>query len=234
MKNLVTLFTLAASVTLAGSASGDIIASWDIWGDQSTSGGYAADDTATGFTANINTTNFRRFHGNGQSDDNTFGSTLGSASTTPAIGLQFNNSNNDAVFNVNVTNSTGEAYVLNDLLFDFETSGSNTYQAYSVVFENISQSTTTAVLGSDSGLTVNSWFDVDIDASSITLADGEDGRFIVSLTDGGTGRSNSLDNVAVTGTIFTEPTSQVPEPGSLALFGLGLIGLVVFRRRRKR
>lgn len=34
-------------------------------------------------------------------------------------------------------------------------------------------------------------------------------------------------------TIFVEDSATVPEPGALALFGIGLVGLFAVRRRRK-
>ena len=42
-------------------------------------------------------------------------------------------------------------------------------------------------------------------------------------------RRHVIDNVELVGTV-----TAVPEPGSLTLFGLGLLGLIGFGRRRKR
>lgn len=75
--------------------------------------------------------------------------------------------------------------------------------------------------------TTSSWWLVSAYNSSFgtTTADGG------AITGGGTvGNGNDFFKfLSVTGT----PTSKVPEPGSLALFGLGLVGLVASRRRKQ-
>lgn len=63
--------------------------------------------------------------------------------------------------------------------------------------------------------------------------DGADLRFSTSLTAPQPAGSNSLQNVAGTGNFRSLRANQVPEPGSLALVGLGLIGLFATSRRRK-
>jgi hypothetical protein len=106
----------------------------------------------------------------------------------------------DGDFAINITNTGGAAITLDELLFDLEVkSGASdqSHDTYSIVFENMTQGTTSAVLGS--ATLPAGWNDVDIDASSITLAAGDEGRFVVTLSNGTrTTSSGTLDNFAIT------------------------------------
>lgn len=44
--------------------------------------------------------------------------------------------------------------------------------------------------------------------------------------------SNTSDTIGIDNIVFATDDNQVPEPGSLALIGLGLAGLVGLRRRK--
>ena len=133
---------------------------------------------------------------------------------------------------LNITNGTGSTIDFDFVLFDFLAQGSDTsstHEDYSVVFENTTTLITSGVLGSGSatlGSGSGGYTDVDINASSVSLGDGESGRFIITLSGADPTSSSSaiLDNFAVTGTL-------VPEPGSMALVGLS--GLLLLARRRR-
>jgi hypothetical protein len=212
-----------------------IFASWDVFTD--TTLDVDADFAETGITASISDIDgvIRRFQSTEGNTDGTYGSTLTGASTTVGRMHIFQGNNGDGDFAINITNSTGAPLTLDELLFDLEVKtrredqsnpGAKTHDTYEIVFENTTQSMTSPVLGTATLPT--GWNDVNIDASSITLADGDVGFFKITLSQGlsptsGTS-SGTMDNFAITSNV-------VPEPSTFALFGIGGLGLILRRRR---
>jgi len=70
----------------------------------------------------------------------------------------------------------------------------------------------------------------DLLGNSIDTPDALSGGTVLDVFTGNTGNTGSYN---ITFTTATAASSQVPEPGTLALFGLGLVGLSLARRRRK-
>jgi len=100
-----------------------------------------------------------------------------------------------------------------------------THNDYSVLFENITTSTTSAVLGADSELPVGVHdVNIDLTGSGIVLGAGEEGRFVISILSGGeqTNSSSSFDNVAITGQFGEVPVTPL-------LGDVNMDGLVDFR-----
>lgn len=233
MKRTFTTATLVAAATFASSASAEIIASWDNWADTSASN-LDADFSATGVTAYITDADgvfdergdgIRDISGSNGSTDGTFG-TLAGATGGGDGALRLSKQTPNLLIHVTLMNGTGEDLDLDVLYFDFAPN-SDGHDEYSVSFYNETTDTDSGELGSSGGELVNiggsgNYHDAAINASGITLADGETGRFVISLTGNeGNNSSSFLDNVAVT---------IIPEPSSLALVGLG--GLCLLRRRR--
>jgi hypothetical protein len=235
-----TILPIAALAGLALAAApanaATILASWDVFTD--TTLAVDADFTATGITASISDIDgvIRRFQSTNGNTDGTYGSTLAGASMTVGRMHIFQSDSGNGALAINITNSTGAPLTLDELLFDLEVKerredqsnpGAKTHDTYEIVFENTTQSTTSAVLGAATLPT--GWNDVDIDASSITLAAGDVGFFEITLSQGdsptsGTS-SGTLDNFAITGTVVPEPTSAL-----LAL--AGVFGVLLRRKRR--
>jgi hypothetical protein len=235
MKNpKLTILPLAALAAAAAPANAvTILASWDTWGDDSaTNSSFDADSfslvtTTPRIIESGNT--LRDLRVERGSTDGTFGTLAGA--TAPADGaLRLQKAPTDPTAStrdlwVEIVNDSGAALAFSGLHFDVSLANDN-YNAYSVVFENVTQGSTSAVLGSgtfDSRGQVGDYDDIDIDAIGITLGASETGYFNITFS-GATGRNSSshIDNFAVT---------VVPEPSTAALLGLG--GLALLRRRRK-
>lgn len=226
-----------ATATTASMTSAEIIASWDDWADTTAGDGLDADFAAAGVTASISGDGVRDVS-SGSSDDGTYGTLAGtptadngalriSKTGLPGTATEEQNLATSVTLSVSLTNSTGSDLLLGELHFDIAPTN-GTYDSYSVTFTNTTQATTTGVLGAggpfdDLSGSYTDYHDVDVDASGITLANGESGTFDIVLSGATLGNSSSrADNFAV--------TTVVPEPGSLALLGLG--GLAILRRRR--
>ena len=183
---------ITASATIGGT-----VASWDTW---TAATAYDADFAQAGITASLSEIDnvIRDIDTGTGSTDGTFGSILSGADTGAGRMRIEKGDAGTGDFAINIANASGGQLDFDELLFDFEVKN-NTHDAYSVVFENLTQSTTSGVLGSATGLAVG-WQDVDIDASSITLADGDSGRFVISLSGAPASSTSSgiFDNIAVT------------------------------------
>ena len=204
------------------------------------------------FTGNA----FRDFQNDRGSTDGTFGSTLtGGASIAgdgairliqgidngSGIGVGQTGSataTDEAVLDFEIVNTTGQTIDFTEFAFD-AVSTNETFDAFEVRFiTNDGIDDVITSLGSGSfadGSSVDDYDDLGVSGLSVSLADGATGVFQIAFT-GATQRNSSvhLDNVAIAGdlaSISIGGGAGIPEPSSLALLGLGAIGLVLRRRR---
>ena len=211
---------------------------------------FAVSNVDVNITENPTDPIFRRIRSNSGSQNNTFGndSTLLTLPTASGSGqLQFFNAGtanggtgiataDEANFFLNVTNNdASETLVFDEVLFDLLVQSNGTHSEYSVLFENTTLGTASGIL--DSGTATvpgggSQTTDVTFDTGpGIQLAAGQSGRFVFTIGGGleTSTSSGNIDNIALIGSLG-EPAG-IPEPSSLALLGLGAIGLVSRRRR---
>lgn len=226
--------TAAAAAMLlalgANSASAAVIAAWDTWADTTTA--YDADILTTGFTATVDSGANRVNAGFGSSDG-TFGTLSGAGSTLD--GALLPRESDSATFTITLTNSTGSAYSIDSMHFDFEVRNDNGPDSFVVTYVSGGLGPASTQIGSVTGQTYNGYgsglFDfTDYDytlSSALTdtiLANGESAIFTIVFS-GAPSASNSsaFDNLAFQGSV-------IPEPSVALLGGLGI--LMLLRRRR--
>ena len=133
-----------------------------------------------------------------------------------------------------ITNSSADDYELEFFHFDTGTFRPNAAHEWTVLVQSGDLTAQSIQSGSADNITggVTDWYDYDIDLSGLTggnvLAAGQTVTFRLDLA-GGTGAGGHhqyVDNIAISGSIVA-----VPEPTSLAIFGLAGLGLMVRRRK---
>ena len=253
MIKTVSAILLTSSLYFTSSASSAILlAGWDTFGNNTNTANdfyigaqdpnVTADILASGITATLSDEGgagtddiIRDIRTNAASTDGSFGSMFAGMASTTAGQIRFGNSNatsasGDVFLNVSNTDGTGQTIEFANVLFDLRsqtTNGNITHNAYSVSFENITLGTAPILLDTPGSVPSDgSDTNVDVDASLATLADGEDGRFIITFSGSTNPNSSSfLDNIGISGEFV-----PVPEPSSLTFLALG--GLAFARRRR--
>jgi hypothetical protein len=228
---------LAASCAPAYSA---VIAGWDNWdGYVSATTSYTADQAISGFTARLSVAG-DRVSATFNSNDGTFGTTAGAATTGDALILS--QQNNALTVTLTLINNTGSEYSLSSIGFDFaprtNAGGDAGPRSFALSYVSGNLGTGPVAIGSQSSLPIwianttnvqSNFPDYDLALSpalsDTTLANGEQAVFTLVLSNFTQASVGSvLDNVAIVGNL-------VPEPGGgvLALAG----GLCLSARRRR-
>lgn len=194
----------------------------------------------TGFTSSV--TKFTSSASVNGSSDGLFGLSQYSAATgilndTPGTGgngyLTLSSTLSSGETSFSLTNNTGSTYQLEYLFYDgmraVDGSGGTIRARYQVGAGTPSLIANSSILGASATTNASTdYVDFGQDISDIFLANGETLYFLFS----GSASNMRLDNIAVTGAIYTPP-SGVPEPANFAaLGGLLISGLAIRSRRR--
>lgn len=234
MRTTMTLTTLLflALFALAGSASGDIIADFQFTGSN-TSSTDPSTDWATSNVADGTTPSFAINNGQGnpapswqKQFSDFYPANSGNKTLADAIG-------DDIYFSFTVTPDTDREITFDEFSFDISKQGNATFNyALLTSVGGFSDGQQIDGIRMDSGQYSFNSFTYDV--SSLADIDSMIEFRLYMSPNNFSGGSNyfRVDNILLTGEV--SDVSAVPEPTTLTLAALGLLGLIAFRRRRKR
>ena len=223
--------TASAGLINAGFEDGDL-SNWNVTGDVTVTQSIADFQTDTfGGIGIINT-----FEGlymaelsAGQVAANTLASIMGVTEATLEATNGGANATDGSLMYQSTTANAGDTFTFNWNFVEEDYIPFDDWAFYGIQFENeatqLFKFASLGVTGPSSGATINGWESLSV---NISQTGGYKFYFgIVNTQDTNLDSTLFIDGISGTGTLST----SVPEPSSLAILGLGLLGLVRFRKK---